>query len=105
MTEGGTVNVTILTSSAGFSFPFTVNLRYMDCSAEQNVDYIQIVTTVNFSPGQSSATFTVATVEDNRLEMLENFKIMIAGTSKPDMAAVGSPNMATIAIEDNDGEQ
>ena len=104
VTEGGTVNVTILTSSTGFSFPFTVTLRYMDSSAEQNVDYIQSVTTVYFSPRQNSATFAVATAEDNILEALESFKIMIVGTSEPDMAAVGSPNMATIAIKDNDGE-
>ena len=93
-----------MTSSTAFSFPFTVFLSYMDGSAEQSEDYTPGVVTVDFAPGQSSATFEVATLEDERLEKSEDFKIMKVRTSQPDKVSLGSPAMTTIQIEDDDGK-
>ena len=75
----------------------------MDGSAELSEDYTPSVFTVDFAPGQSSATFEVATVEDSQVEKLENFKIMKVGTSEPGLVSPGSPDMVTIEIEDDDG--
>ena len=93
-----------MTSSTAFSFPFTVTLSYMDGSAEQSKDYTPSVFTVDFAPGQNSVTFDMATIEDNQVEKLENFKIMKVGTSEPGLVSPGSPDMVTIEIEDDDGQ-
>ena len=103
MTEGDSVSITIMTSSAEFSFPFTVTLSYMDGSAVQDVDYTPGTITVEFAPGESSKTFDVATIEDDRVERLEDFKILKVGTSEPDKVSPGSPDMVTVEIVDDDG--
>ena len=77
----------------------------MDGSAELSGDYTPSVFTVDFAPGQSSATFEVATVEDERLEKLEEFKIVKFNTSEPDKVSPGSPAMVTVEIEDDDGKK
>ena len=103
MTEGDSVSITIMISSAEFTFPFTVTLSYMDGSAEQDVDYTPGTITVDFAPGESSKTFDVATIEDDRVERLEDFKIMKVRTSQPDKVSPGSPDMVTVEIVDDDG--
>ena len=103
VTEGDSVSITIMTSSAEFTFPFTVTLSYMDGSAEQDVDYTPGTITVDFAPGESSKTFDVATIEDDRVERLEDFKILKVGTSEPDKVSPGSPDMVTVEIVDDDG--
>ena len=101
--EGDSASVTIMISSAEFTFPFTVTLSYMDGSAVQDVDYTPETFTVDFAPGEISKTFDVATIEDNRVEKLEDFKIMKVGTSQPDKVSPGSPDMVTVEIVDDDG--
>ena len=113
VTEGGTVNVTILTSSAGFSFPFTVNLRYMDGSAEQIVDYIHICTapgdytsgeySLSFSAGQTSAILSVQTSDNTIAELEEFFKVMITGSNRQDKVLIGDPDICFVTIQDDDG--
>ena len=103
VTEGDSASITIMTSSAEFSFPFTVTLSYMDGSAVQNEDYTPVTFTVDFAPGETSKTFEVVTIEDDRVEELENFKIMKVGTSEPDKVSPGSPDMVTVEIVDDDG--
>ena len=58
--------------------------------------------TVSFSPGQPSATLTVLIVDDITTELSEVFMVVISSTDPPSAAAIGSPNMAFITIEDND---
>ena len=103
VTEGDSVSITIMISSAEFTFPFTVTLSYMDGSAVQDVDYTPETFTVDFAPGEASKTFDVATIEDDRVEKLEDFKIMKVGTSQPDKVSPGSPDMVTVEIVDDDG--
>nr|WNS50027.1 Na-Ca exchanger/integrin-beta4-like protein [Halisarca dujardinii] len=102
VTEGESARVTIETSSADFSFPFTVTLSYMDGSAVEGEDYTRGNITVEFAPGQSSASFDVPTIDDDRVEKLENFKIMKVGTSESDKVSQGTPSMITVEIQDND---
>ena len=101
--EGDIVNVSISTSTSDFSFPFRVTLSYMDGTANQNVDYTPSVVTVDFAPGQQTATFSVGTIDDIIVEKLENFKIMKIGVSEPGKVSPGTPDMVTVNIVDNDG--
>ena len=56
---------------------------------------------VSFSPGQRSATLTVFIVDDITTELSEVFMVVISSIDSRS-AAIGSPNMAFITIEDND---
>jgi hypothetical protein len=103
--EGGKVNITMVTSTSAYSFPFSVSLMFMDMTASGGSDYVPQPVTVAFSPGQEEVSFEVMTVEDNIAEISESFKIIITEvTSSCDssVVVVGGNNQSTVQIVDND---
>ena len=65
-------------------------------------DYVTGPYTVGINPGQMNATLTVSIVDDIATELSEVFVVVISSTDPPSAAAIGSPNMTFITIEDND---
>ena len=65
-------------------------------------DYTPGPYTVDFTAGQLYATLMVSTMDDNTTELSEYFKVMIISTDQPGAVEIGSPNMTSITIEDND---
>jgi hypothetical protein len=100
--EGRIVNITMVTSTSVYSFPFSVSLMFMDMTASGGSDYVPQPVTVAFSPGQEEVSFEVMTVEDNIAEISESFKIVITGTNQSELVRIGMDNIAIIEIVDND---
>ena len=65
-------------------------------------DYIPGPYNVSFSVGQQSAILLVSTMEDNVVELSELLTVLIKSVDKPDVVEIGSPNISSITIEDNE---
>ena len=67
-------------------------------------DYTSGGYSLTFTAGQTSAILSVQTLDNNIAEMEEFFKVMIAGSDRPDKVIIGDPDTSYVIIEDNDGE-
>jgi len=60
---------------------------------------------VTFTAGQTRAPFNVPINDDNICEGNEVFDVTINPSSTPSFVAVGSPDQATVTIEDDECKQ
>jgi len=67
--------------------------------ASERCDYATAVGTLRFAAGETSKSITIPVVNDTLGEGTENFTITLSG---PTGAALGSPQVATVSISDND---
>lgn len=111
-TEGTAANITVVTSTPNYSFPFTVFLEYLDLngiSAARGVDYTPLPSNVTFLPGQGSLTFSIAVLDDQVAEIQESFRVRITGYSEhlscaEGLVEDGGTTTAFVSIIDDDGE-
>ena len=101
VTEGNTAVITLVTSTSAYQFDFTVTLQTMDGTADSS-DYSSGEYTVTFLAGLGVATLEINTTDDDVLELLEFFKVMIISTSQSDRVQPGSPDLAFVNITDNE---
>jgi hypothetical protein len=75
------------------------NCDVLDGAASARCDYTTAVGTVHFATGQTSKEISIPLVDDSFAEGSENFTITLSNASG---AMLGSPNTATITINDNE---
>lgn len=95
--------ITLVTSTPNYTFPFTVSLVYSDLTATSSVDYSPLPLSVAFAAGQERVSFQVDVLEDQVLECPEQFRVLATDTDKPGVVAIGTANVATVAILDRTG--
>jgi hypothetical protein len=89
-------------ASVGFATSDTAGLQ--NCNvfngiASSRCDYETTIGTLQFDPGQTSRSFSVAIVNDSYAEGNESFTVSL---SNPAGAVLGSPSTATVTIVDNE---
>ena len=104
--EGGSANITVATEGA-FSIPFDVLVDIRDGSAQAGSDYSRppAPLRLTFQPGATSISLAVATIDDTLIEAQEQFEAFLSVPANSSALGVkrGSPYMASVDIEDNDG--
>jgi uncharacterized repeat protein (TIGR01451 family) len=88
-----TVNYTT-SDAAGAATCSTTNGK-----ASARCDYATTIGRLSFAPGETFKTIDVAVTDDNYQEGDENFSVALTSASG---AALGSPNIATVTITDNE---
>jgi hypothetical protein len=68
-------------------------------AAYARCDFATAVGTLTFLAGQTSKTVTVPVIDDGHMEGAETFQLWL---SNPAGAALGTPNVATVTVQDND---
>ena len=106
--EGTPANITLLTSTANYTFPFEVLLMYMEndsITANESVDYIPFPDSVFFEASQERLSFELG-VPDQVAELVEFLKIEIVGYSScvGGLVVDGESTTAFVHIQDNDSE-
>jgi hypothetical protein len=91
-----TITATLNTSSP---LTATVNFATSDGTAIAPGDYTSASGTLTFTPGITTAAFTVPIVDDSLDENNETINLAL---SSPNGAALGAPNTAVLTIADND---
>ncbi|MCB0154166.1 MAG: hypothetical protein KDF65_05160, partial [Anaerolineae bacterium] len=94
----GQATITAILSSAS-AWPVSVNYRTDNGSATAPADYAAASGTLTFSPGQTSQSFSVPIVNDALNEFDETVNLTL---SNPLNASLGSPNPATLFIQEDD---
>ena len=78
----------------------------MPVSSQGGVDFVSEQFQLNFPAGERRANFNVTIVDDNVIENMESFQLLLSIpndlTSKG--VQVGPNSAATVTITDNDGE-
>lgn len=67
--------------------------------ASSRCDYMKLIGTLQFAPGETSKTISILTVDDAYAEGTETFTISL---SNPIGASLGTPSIATVTITDNE---
>jgi subtilisin family serine protease len=96
--SAGAATITVKLSAAS-SLPVSVDYATSDETALAGVDYAATNGTLTFTPGETSKTFEVTILDDILAEADETIKLTL---SNPVNAGLGSPNVATLKIDDND---
>ena len=96
--NGGAAIVTAQLSAAS-GMTITVNYTTSNGTALAGQDYTSSNGTLTFSPGQTSATLSVAILEDG---LDENDETMNLALSNPANASLGAPASAVLTVLDND---
>ncbi len=102
VTEGaGGATITVVLNHASLR-TITVNYASSNVSAVAGQDYVATSGVLIFAPGQLSQSFQVPIIDDNLTnEPDEQLRLTL---SNPINAELGTPNPATLTIEDNDGQ-
>ena len=69
-----------------------------------NADYNSGPYNVTFPAGVTSVSFDVTIIDDNILELNEQFDLTIISSSLPNGFTVDNPSQATVTIIDDDSE-
>ncbi|HEX8734050.1 MAG TPA: Calx-beta domain-containing protein [Pyrinomonadaceae bacterium] len=102
----GTVTLTVTRTGGSSALPVDVTYTLADGTATGGascggaVDYVNTGGTVSFGAGESSKTFTVTLCDDATTESSETFTAMLTNASNS--GTIGSNNVATVTIADND---
>jgi len=75
------------------------NCNVNNGNAASRCDYTRTIGTLNFAPGESIKTITIPLTDDAYAEGNENFTVNLTNATG---AFLGSPNIATITITDNE---
>jgi uncharacterized protein (TIGR03118 family) len=101
--EGNSSLQITVTRSGDATGTATVNYATFDESqaghASQKSDYEIALGTLKFNPGETSKSFKILLVDDLFVEGAEQIDLML---SNPTGAGLGTPNVATVKINDND---
>src|SRR5258706_2373060 len=97
--SGESAQVTV-TRLGDTSAPATVDYATSDGTAGSPADYFATSGTLHFSGGETFKTFSIPLVDDLYVEGNETIKLSLSDPSGG--AFVGSPNLATLTIVDND---
>jgi ribosomal protein L35AE/L33A len=100
--NGGSITITVNRVN-GNNGAVSVNYATANGSATAGSDYTAASGTLNFADGQTSATFTVAILDDSIFEGNETFTVTLS--SPTGGATLGSPATATVTIVDNEQPQ
>jgi hypothetical protein len=103
VTEGASGSYTVSLTSPAQGSAVTVTLSYSGTAA--NGSDFNGVTTVTIPAGSSSASFSIATIDDTLAEGAESFTVSIAtatGGNFEQLAVSGSAGSVTTGIVDND---
>ena len=94
--------VVVLTATLSVVSPQTVTVAYAtaDVTALAGDDYTAVGSTLAFAPGELVKTISVPVFDDETL--LEESEILTLALTLPNRATLGTPNSATITIEEND---
>ncbi len=87
-----------LTRGGDLGSPLAVSI-VMSGTATSGVDYLSLPATVTFPSGQANAALTVTPLDDALVEAAESVTLTIIDDAPYDL---GSPNNATVTINDND---
>ncbi|MHA7129207.1 Calx-beta domain-containing protein [Algoriphagus namhaensis] len=98
--EDATNGVFTVTTSSQFDTNLSVTFETSG-SATEGVDYANLGTSFIFPANTNSVTITVPVISDNLDEQDEEVTITLTGTDDSNIT-VGSPNVATLSIVDND---
>ena len=93
------LSVTITVTRGDPSAPATVNYATSDGTATQKGDYTLVAGKLSFGVGETSKSFPVLIVDDVFQEPIETFSVTL---SNPVGTTLGTNNVATVAISDND---
>jgi uncharacterized delta-60 repeat protein len=94
VTEGGTATITITRSNLDGAASVTFSTS--DGTAHAGTDYSPVMQTVQFLPGQATATVTVATHDDNLPG--DSARTLNVALSNPSGLALADPSAAVITI-------
>jgi hypothetical protein len=105
-----TVTVTRLgntSSAASVNYSTSDNSGSNNCNvangnASSRCDYTRVIGTLHFAAGETLKTIVVPFTDDAYAEGNENFTITLSSLSNASSALLGSPNIATITIADNE---
>lgn len=97
--EGVATQVMTAILSVASGQPVMVDVATADGTAVSAADYTAVSETLTFAPGETSQTVTVSIVDDLVEEGSETLTAML---SNPVNAALGTPDVATLTILDND---
>ena len=94
----GTAGVTILRTK-GSSGEVTVDYRTVDAAAIAGEDYTAVSGTVTFADGETSKTIIIPLINDNEVELTEDFSFTIDNVIGATLLA---PRTALVSITDDD---
>jgi hypothetical protein len=98
VTEGGAAVLTVTRSSVT-NTSVSVNYATSDGTAVAPGDYTATSGTLTFTPGETSKTITVATVDDGTYEATEGFSVGLSGATDD---AVITNATGAVTVSDND---
>jgi len=93
--DGGTITIT-LTLSAPSEFTITVNYASAHETATA-LDYMPVVGSLAFAPGEISKNFTVTILSDLLVEPDETFSLFITGADNASVSGTGSTTVTILA--------
>jgi minor extracellular serine protease Vpr len=99
--QGSTAKVAqiVVTRQGDSSGTATVDFATSDGTASQRTRYITALGTLTFSPGQTVRTFNVIIVDNG---YVQDTQTVVLNLSNPTGAALGTPNQATLFIDDDE---
>lgn len=100
--EDGNV-VLVVTRTGDTSETVTVEYSTNDDTAHAPQDYTTQTGVLEFAPGETTKTITVALTDDSTPEPTESFNVRLANAQGGTLgAAIGSPSQAVVSITDHD---
>ena len=97
--ERGKVEFDVVLDKAS-TVPITVDWETRAGSAEVDVDYTAASGTLTFAPGDTKKTITVALIDDDLLEDLDQFTVHLSGTDDALVTLGRSSTIAKIIDQD-----
>ena len=98
--NAGPLTVTVLRSGVGTNNAASVELFTTNLTAQAGVDYDATIATVNFAPGQLSATVNIGIIDDSVIEPPQTFQVKLRNPSTGNI--IVAPAVATVSILDDD---
>jgi len=103
--NGGNFDVTVI-RKRGIAESISVEYEMFNGSAQNETDYISNNGILKFEPGETSKTFAVQILDDDSVEGNESISIRLKNPlpirGRWEKTILGTPNMATITIVDNE---
>jgi hypothetical protein len=97
--NAGTVALTI-TLNAASELTVTVEVAVVGGTAKDGIDYTGPANSLTFAPGTTAQFLQIALTDDSEVEPHETVFLML---SDPYSATLGTPDLARLTIEDDDG--
>lgn len=105
MENFGKLSIPVKLDGSGFHAPVSVDYRTRDGTAKENEDYLPLLGTLTFNPGETEKTLEISIVDDAAYEDDEMFYVDLFNPQCSDKgfkAEVGAISYCQIAIFDDD---